>query len=88
MTMMKKDMLESAKLTEEEMNNVAGGGVGTEAGARIYTYTVKKGDCLSVIAERLGVRMTKLIDWNAAKYPTLRKNPDYIQTGWKLKYYK
>ena len=88
MTMMRENMLEGTKLTEEEMNNVAGGGVGTESGTRIYTYIVKKGDCLSVIAEKLGVKMTKLIDWNVNQYPSLRKNPDYIQIGWKLKYYK
>ena len=84
MTMMRKDMLEGTKLTEEEMNDVAGGA----QGARAYIYTVKKGDCLSVIAQNLGVKMQKLIDWNAAKYPSLRKNPDYIQIGWTLKYFK
>ena len=88
MTMMRENMLEGTKLTEEEMNNVAGGGVGTESGTRIYTYIVKKGDCLSVIAEKLGVKMAKLIDWNVDRYPNLRKNPDYIQAGWTLKYYK
>lgn len=85
MTMMKKDMLEDAKLTEEEMENAAGGA----RRLRAYAYTVKKGDCLSVIAQKLGIKnWHSLVEWNAAKYPSLRKNPDYIQTGWILRYYK
>lgn len=81
---MSMDELKANKLSEEEMSEVAGGA----QGAKAYTYTVKKGDCLSVIAERLGVRMQKLIDWNVAKYPSIKKNPDLIQIGWVLKYYK
>lgn len=83
---MSMEELKANKLTEEEMEDVAGGQAG--AAGRAYTYVVKKGDCLSVIAERLGVRMAKLIDWNVGSYPNLRKNPDYIQAGWKLRYYK
>lgn len=82
---MSMEELNANKLTEEEMSDVAGG---QASGGAARIYVVKKGDCLSVIAEKLGVRMAKLIDWNVGKYPNLRKNPDYIQAGWKLKYYK
>ena len=82
---MSMEDLNANKLSEEEMDDVAGGA----QGARAYIYTVKKGDCLSVIAQRLGIRnWQRLVDWNAAKYPSLRKNPDYIQAGWTLRYYK
>ena len=82
---MSMEDLNANKLSEEEMDDVAGGA----QGARAYIYTVKKGDCLSVIAQKLGIRnWQRLVDWNVAKYPSLRKNPDYIQAGWVLKYYK
>lgn len=84
---MSMEELKANKLTEEEMGDVAGGQASGSAG-KAYTYVVKKGDCLSVIAEKLGVKMAKLIDWNVDRYPNLRKNPDYIQAGWTLKYYK
>lgn len=45
------------------------------------TYTVQKGDTLSGIAKKLGMKLSDLIKYNAA----LVKDPNKIKIGWQLK---
>lgn len=82
---MSMEDLKASKLTEEEMGDVVGGQAARTTRKR--TYTVKSGDCLSVIAQNLKVKMDDLINWNLYKYSKLKENPNYIQVGWILDYY-
>ncbi|MFZ5951205.1 MAG: LysM peptidoglycan-binding domain-containing protein, partial [Candidatus Rifleibacteriota bacterium] len=59
----------------------------TESVKKIVKHTVKAGDSLWVIAQRLlgdGSRYREIIEANKDKYPSLEKNPDLILTGWEL----
>lgn len=60
-------------LNENELVNVAGG-----AGEQAFVYVIKKGDCLSVLAEKYGTTVKKLCELNNIR------NPDLIYTGNKL----
>lgn len=49
------------------------------------TYTVVSGDTLGGIARRNKKTVAQLVSWNKARYPSLVKNPNFIQVGWKLR---
>ena len=67
-------MMENNILTEEELTTVNGGAYqGT-----CFVYIIKKGDCLSVIAQRYGTTVKTLCELNNIK------NPDLIYAGNKL----
>lgn len=85
--MLKENMLEGAKLTEEEMSDVAGGFKypecpGTKAEEK--TYIVQKGDSLIMIAKNLGVTKNDLVKWNVNRYPDIQ---NHLRAGWILNYY-
>lgn len=67
------------------INGVA---VVANAGAGETTsYTVKAGDYLSSIAKTMlgdGNRWMEIVNLNADKYPSLKKNPNLIYAGWTL----
>lgn len=46
------------------------------------TYTVKKGDTLTKIARENNTTISKIVEDNKQKYPTI--TPDLIRTGWEL----
>lgn len=48
------------------------------------TYVVQVGNYLSKIAQRYGVSVTDLVDWNKDTYPSLASDPNLIQPGWTL----
>jgi nucleoid-associated protein YgaU len=51
------------------------------------TYKVVKGDSLWAIAQKhygKGSLYTKIQNANKSKYPSLKKNANYIQVGWEL----
>jgi len=50
----------------------------------VTTYTVKSGDNLTKIAKAYKTTIAKLVSLNKAKYPSLVKNQNAIQIGWKL----
>ncbi len=61
---------------------------GSGGGSSSKSYTVKSGDSLYAIAERLlgdGDRYMELVDINSERYPSLKKNPSLIYAGWTLK---
>ena len=61
-------------LNENELRNVSGGVYqGT-----CFVYIIKKGDCLSVIAQRYGTTVKTLCELNNIS------NPDLIYAGHKL----
>jgi len=49
------------------------------------TYTVQRGDYLALISQKTGVSVSDLVRLNAARYPSLRTNPNVIYTGWVLR---
>ena len=61
-------------LNENEIVEVSGG-AGDQAA---FVYIIKRGDCLSVIAEKYGTTVKKLCELNNIK------NPDLIYAGNKL----
>lgn len=48
------------------------------------SVTVKSGDSLGKIAQRMGVSTAALVQANSGRYPSLATNPNSIQVGWKL----
>jgi len=48
-------------------------------------YTVKAGDNLTKIAKAYKTTVAKLVSLNKTKYPSLVKNQNAIQIGWKLR---
>jgi len=48
-------------------------------------YTVRPGDTLAKIAAANGTTVEALIELNSGTYPSLLRNPDAIEVGWKLK---
>ena len=48
------------------------------------SHTVGAGDTLSSIAERYGVSVAQLQEWNAERYPSLITDPGALQVGWTL----
>ena len=67
-------MLENVqKLEENEIEQVNGGYSGA-----CFVYVIKKGDCLSVLAQRYGTTVATLCEINNIK------NPDLIYAGHKL----
>lgn len=50
----------------------------------MFTYTVKSGDSLSLIAARYGTTWQAIVNQNAARYPSLRTNPNAVNVGWQL----
>ena len=64
-------------LNDNEMNEATGG-----AGqARWIQYTIKRGDTLIKIANRFGVSVSNLCQWNGIS------DPDYIVAGHRLSIY-
>lgn len=49
----------------------------------LVTYTVKRGDTLTEIADRFGTTVSRIIDDNKKEYPEI--TADYIRAGWHLK---
>jgi hypothetical protein len=47
-------------------------------------YTVRGRDSLSLIAARFNLSIQALVDANAARYPSLRTRPGYVEVGWVL----
>lgn len=65
---MNEELKNVQALNDNEMNEAAGG-----AGqARWITYTIKRGDTLIKIANRFGVSVSNLCQWNGIS------DPDYI----------
>jgi LysM repeat protein len=52
--------------------------------AQHVTYKVRRGDTLGRIARRNHTTVKQLVALNAAKYPSLKKNPHRIYSGWAL----
>lgn len=52
---------------------------------RYIVYTVQSGDFLSKVAQNQGVPVEVIVSANKETYPTLITNPNYIESGWKLK---
>jgi LysM repeat protein len=52
--------------------------------AQHVTYKVRRGDNLSRIARRNHTTVKQLVALNTAKYPSLKKNPHRIYSGWLL----
>jgi LysM repeat protein len=52
--------------------------------AQHVTYKVHRGDTLGRIARRNHTTVRQLVALNAAKYPSLKKNPHLIKSGWVL----
>ena len=48
------------------------------------TYKVRRGDSLSRIAARNHTTVKNLVALNARKFPSLKKNPHRIYSGWVL----
>lgn len=48
------------------------------------SVTVKSGDTLGKIAQRMGVPLQALIQANQGRYPSLATNPSSLQVGWTL----
>ena len=68
-------MLENIQaLNENEIQDVNGG----VYQGPCFVYIIKRGDCLSVIAQRYGTTVTTLCELNNIK------NPDLIYAGHKL----
>jgi LysM repeat protein len=53
-------------------------------GKEVITYTVVKGDNLSMIAKQFSTTVDALIQLNKERYPSLVTNPRYIEIGWIL----
>jgi nucleoid-associated protein YgaU len=51
---------------------------------RIGTWTVHEGQSLSLIAALNSTTVHRIVRANADRYPSLRANPDHIETGWSL----
>jgi len=49
-------------------------------------YIVQEGDYLRLIADKLGINSSELIELNKDRYPTLVTNPNLINIGWDLVY--
>lgn len=56
-----------AELTDSELANVVGG----ISESACFFYTIKKGDCLSVIAQRYGTTVAILLSLNSIKNPNI-----------------
>jgi len=52
--------------------------------SKLATYVVQVGNYLSKIAQRYGVTVTDLVDWNKDTYPSLATDANLIQPGWTL----
>lgn len=63
-------------LNENELTTVSGGAVVNPTSC--FVYVIKRGDCLSVIAQRYGTTVTTLQALNNIK------NPNFIREGDKL----
>ena len=80
----------SELIKDSELNEVNGGVGGAngptylDGNGNLY-YTVRSGDCLSVIAERFGTSVNQIVAWNRATYPSLANNANLIQIGWNLR---
>jgi LysM repeat protein len=59
--------------------NKVAGTVGGNAGGQWITYTIQRGDNLTVIGRKFGVSVNDLVAWNNIK------NPDLIYAGETLK---
>ncbi|MDO8551784.1 MAG: LysM domain-containing protein [bacterium] len=57
--------------------------VNAEVGPQL-AYLVMAGDSLASIAQRVGVTVEQLVQYNQNKYPSLAENPNDISTGWEL----
>lgn len=51
----------------------------------VKEYRVKSGDSLSRIASEFHTSVAQLVGWNAGKYSSLHRNPNYIEVGWVLR---
>lgn len=47
-------------------------------------HAVARGENLTVIGKKYGLTVAELVDLNKHTYPSLVKNPNLIQVGWKL----
>ena len=61
-----------SELNDLELTNINGG---AQQGIACYTYKIKKGDCLSIIAQKSGTTVARLCELNNIK------NPDLIYAG-------
>ena len=59
--------LDELKIEENELSEVSGGAY---VGA-VFKYTIKKGDCLSVIAQRYHTTVATLVELNNIPNPNL-----------------
>ena len=62
------------EVTNEELSQVSGGSYDGPC----FIYVIKKGDCLSVLAQRYGTTVRILVELNNIK------NPNLIYEGYKL----
>ncbi|MGM0599177.1 MAG: LysM peptidoglycan-binding domain-containing protein [Candidatus Rifleibacteriota bacterium] len=75
------DIEEAEEIVEEAVEETE------EQAKEIIEHTVKSGESLWVIAQKLlgdGSRYWEIIEANKDKYPSLEKNPDLILSGWEL----
>lgn len=48
-------------------------------------YRVVRGDNLSKIAKRHGTKVSRIVELNSEKYPSLKTDPGFIRVGWVLR---